>query len=58
MIELQKEPQKIWVIIKDDGGIYCAVNSMELAENIIAEDTRTGDLELGAFATKVKLFYE
>jgi hypothetical protein len=48
--------KKIFVIVQEDGDLYCAAMSQELADQIIAEDTAKGDLQPGAFVTDLNFF--
>ena len=50
------KPKKIFVIVQEDGDLYCAAMSQELADQIIAEDTAKGDLQPGAFVTDLNFF--
>jgi hypothetical protein len=57
------DKSKIFVIIygnDDDNArdIYCAADSQELADKILADDIAKGDLQEGAFVTEVNYFSE
>jgi len=49
---------KIFVIVQEDGDLYCAAVSQELADQIITEDTAKGDLQPGAFVVDLNFFQE
>jgi hypothetical protein len=51
-----KKKQKIHLIVQADGDIYCAATSWDLAQKIISEDIKKGDLEVGAFSFEANLF--
>ena len=50
--------KKIYLIIEEPGGVYCAAESLEVAEKIIVMDVEAGDLEPGAIIETVSLFSE
>ena len=47
---------KIFIIVQEDGDLYCCAVSQELADQIIIEDTAKGDLQPGAFVTDLNFF--